>query len=93
MTSSDLGGSIPLTIPQLRVYLGAMMRLGAKYGARGDKAYEKNKKGDTSYISDYGKVWGLEKATTELLAALNLPEDWAQQMDRLEEQEARRGPK
>jgi hypothetical protein len=70
---SRLGGSVSLSVAQLRVYLDAMRRLADAYYWRREAE----------------RAAGIREAARQLLAALNLAEDWAEEMDRLEAEEAR----
>ena len=82
MSEMDLGGSVKLTVPQLRVYLDCMKRLADQK----DKiAYKQRDHGV------YEEAVGIREAVEELLKCLNLPEDWAERMDKKEVYEALRG--
>ena len=78
MGEMDLGGDIKLTVPQLRVYLDSMRRLAEHYGKM-------------DQIGAPHKADGIKLATNNLLKCLNLPEDWAERMDKKEVYEALRG--
>lgn len=83
---SKLGEKIPLDTPQLRVYLSCMEKTANRKASQGSP-----NPNDGLIYANYCEAEGIRMATRQLLRALNLPEDWAERMDRLEEAEVRRG--
>lgn len=78
MSEMDLGGSIKLTVPQLRVFLANQRRWIS--------IVENSDNWNSTYSR--AKIEGAEVTLTQLLKCLNLPEDWEEKMDAKEMHEA-----
>ena len=80
-------GSLSLSVAQLREYLNEMQRFAEEYEKRVKEA--RQSKDMRFWEFENGVIVGIRMATAELLMALGLPRDWAEEMDKVEREEDR----